>query len=88
VLATAPHPPPLLIATEAWPPNVEVAARNLRPRGGVVVAAGDSLPFRAASFEAIRGPMPRRQSAGTGPTSRKPEHMMRSQVMRSFSTSR
>src|SRR6266566_7048216 len=29
VLATIPAGPPLLAATESWPPNVEVARRNL-----------------------------------------------------------
>jgi hypothetical protein len=40
VLARIPRPPPVLVATESWPPNVEVARRNLRPLGAAVVAAG------------------------------------------------
>jgi SAM-dependent methyltransferase len=55
VLATVPEPPPLLVATESWAPNVAVAARNLRPLGASVVAAADAaaLPFRAASFDLV-----------------------------------
>jgi SAM-dependent methyltransferase len=55
VLATIPHPPPLLVATESWPPNVEVASRNLGPLGARVVAVADrpSLPFRAGSFDLV-----------------------------------
>src|SRR6266566_8227211 len=47
VLATIPRPPPVLVATESWPPNVEIAKRNLRPLGGVVAVAADEadLPF-------------------------------------------
>jgi hypothetical protein len=30
VLARISHPPPVLVATESWPPNVAVARRNLR----------------------------------------------------------
>jgi SAM-dependent methyltransferase len=55
VLATAPQAPPLLVATESWPPNVPVAAANLRPLGASVVAAADvpSLPFRDAGFDLV-----------------------------------
>ena len=55
VLATIPRPPALLIATESWPPNVAVAARNLKPLGASVVAAADApaLPFRDASFDLV-----------------------------------
>ncbi|WBB51317.1 class I SAM-dependent methyltransferase [Verrucosispora sp. WMMA2044] len=55
VLAEVPHPPPLLVATEAWPPNVPVARANLAPLGASVVAvAGDApLPFRAAAFDLV-----------------------------------
>jgi SAM-dependent methyltransferase len=55
VLATAPKPPPLLVATESWPPNVPVAAANLRPLGASVVAAADvpSLPFRDGAFDLV-----------------------------------
>jgi SAM-dependent methyltransferase len=55
VLATVPQPPPLLVATESWPPNVPVAAANLRPLGASVVAAADApaLPFRDAAFDLV-----------------------------------
>jgi SAM-dependent methyltransferase len=55
VLATIPRPPALLVATESWPPNVAVAARNLKPLGASVVAAADApgLPFRDASFDLV-----------------------------------
>src|SRR5215467_4553763 len=53
VLAQISHPPPVLVATESWPPNVVVARRNLRPLGAAVVAAADDdgLPFRGGSFD-------------------------------------
>ncbi|HEY4464463.1 MAG TPA: class I SAM-dependent methyltransferase [Streptosporangiaceae bacterium] len=53
VLAEIPHPPPVLVATEAWPPNVAVARRNLAPLGAAVVSADDEagLPFRCESFD-------------------------------------
>ncbi|MEV4824249.1 class I SAM-dependent methyltransferase [Micromonospora sp. NPDC049274] len=55
VLAEIPHPPKVLTATEAWPPNVEIARRNLRPLGATVVAvAPDSaLPFRDNAFDLV-----------------------------------
>lgn len=45
-LAALPHRPPRTVATESWPPNVEVAAARLRPLGVDVVqaeAAPDNL---------------------------------------------
>jgi SAM-dependent methyltransferase len=53
VLARITRPPPVLVATESWPPNVEVAQRSLRPVRGRVVAADDEadLPFRSESFD-------------------------------------
>ncbi|MEV1147769.1 methyltransferase domain-containing protein, partial [Micromonospora sp. NPDC049799] len=47
--------PPLLVATEGWPPNVAVAARVLRRIGGHVVAVtpGAPLPFRDAAFDLV-----------------------------------
>ena len=53
VLARIPTPPPVLVATESWPPNVAVARRNLRPLGAAVVEADDEagLPFRGGSFD-------------------------------------
>jgi SAM-dependent methyltransferase len=55
VLAAIPQPPPVLVATESWRPNVEVARRNLRPVGARVVEADGetSLPFRAESFDLV-----------------------------------
>jgi SAM-dependent methyltransferase len=53
--ATAARPPALLVATDSWWPNVEVARRTLRPLGARVVAAADSptLPFTDASFDLV-----------------------------------
>jgi SAM-dependent methyltransferase len=45
--------PPLMVATESWAPNVELAARRLISRGGHVVVADDSLPFPDESFDLI-----------------------------------
>ncbi|RLQ00035.1 class I SAM-dependent methyltransferase [Micromonospora sp. CV4] len=55
VLAEVPRPPRLLTATEAWPPNVEVARRTLRRVGARVVAVAPAapLPFRDASFDLV-----------------------------------
>jgi len=55
VLATIPAPPPLLVATEAWAPNLERARENIRPlRGWVVEAADDGdLPFSPSSFDLV-----------------------------------
>jgi SAM-dependent methyltransferase len=55
VLAGIPEPPPTLMATESWPPNIEIARRNLRPLGGVVIAAADDadLPFADGSFDLV-----------------------------------
>ncbi len=52
VMASLSTFPALLVATEAWLPNVPVAGRNLGARGGSVVAA-DGLPFRDASFDLV-----------------------------------
>jgi SAM-dependent methyltransferase len=55
VLAQIPHPPPRLAATESWPPNVEIATRNLAPLGATVSAVDDDadLPFPAGSFDLV-----------------------------------
>jgi hypothetical protein len=55
VLAQIPHPPTVLVATESWPPNAEIARRNLRSVGAsmVEVAAGTDLPFDAGSFDLV-----------------------------------
>ncbi|MGI5521074.1 class I SAM-dependent methyltransferase [Micromonospora sp. CA-259024] len=55
VLAEVPRPPKLLTATEAWPPNVEVARRTLHRVGATVVAVAPDgpLPFRDATFDLV-----------------------------------
>jgi SAM-dependent methyltransferase len=55
VLATVGRRPPLLVATESWPPNVAMARDRLRPLGAHVVAVADrpTLPFAAASFDLV-----------------------------------
>jgi SAM-dependent methyltransferase len=55
VLASIPHPPELLVATEAWLPNVAVAAANLAPLGARVVAAAEheGLPFAENTFDLV-----------------------------------
>ena len=44
--------PAVLAATESWPPNLEIARRNLAPFGGTVAHAEDDadFPFGADSF--------------------------------------
>jgi SAM-dependent methyltransferase len=51
-LARIPRRPPVLAATESWPPNLETARRTLASYGARVVAAADegALPFRAETF--------------------------------------
>lgn len=53
--ATARRTPALLAATEAWPPNLAIARRNLAPLGGTVVHVGESdgLPFRDGLFDLV-----------------------------------
>ena len=55
VLAGLTHPPPVLAATESWPPNAELARRTLAPLGGRVVQVADDapLPFPAESFDLV-----------------------------------
>jgi SAM-dependent methyltransferase len=55
VLAGVPAYPPLMVATEGWPPNVAKAGRLLRPRGVAVVAVADapSFPFADARFDLV-----------------------------------
>lgn len=55
VLASIPHAPPLLTATESWPPNLEIARRALAPLGGTVVrsADGECLPFADGTFDLV-----------------------------------
>ncbi|OZF01626.1 SAM-dependent methyltransferase [Rhodococcus sp. 15-1154-1] len=55
VLAGAPTIPPVMAATESWPPNVAKATELLRPRGVVVVAEQDEppLPFADGAFDLV-----------------------------------
>lgn len=55
VLAGVPELPPLMVATESWPPNVAEATRLLHPRGAAVVADADEppLPFADAAFDLV-----------------------------------
>jgi SAM-dependent methyltransferase len=55
VLAKIPHAPAILAATESWPPNIELARRNLAPLGGTVTAVEDGadLPFPDESFDLV-----------------------------------
>ncbi len=54
VLARIQQPPPVLVATESWPPNVGIAQRNLGGVGARLIAAGeDDLPFAAGSFDLV-----------------------------------
>ena len=55
VLAQIPTAPPILAATESWPPNLAIARRNLAAHGGTVVQADDDapLPFPDATFDLV-----------------------------------
>jgi SAM-dependent methyltransferase len=55
VLAGAPKLPPVMVATESWPPNVAKATRLLHPLGAVVVADADEppLPFGDEAFDLV-----------------------------------
>ncbi|WP_018657367.1 class I SAM-dependent methyltransferase [Actinomadura flavalba] len=55
VLDEAPALPPVMVATEAWPPNLAKAAALLRPRGVAVVRHGDPapLPFTDGAFDLV-----------------------------------
>nr|WSX73366.1 class I SAM-dependent methyltransferase [Streptomyces sp. NBC_00899]WSX80568.1 class I SAM-dependent methyltransferase [Streptomyces sp. NBC_00899] len=55
VLAGVPRLPPLMAATESWPPNLAKATALLHPRGAVVVADSDEppLPFADAAFDLV-----------------------------------
>jgi SAM-dependent methyltransferase len=48
-------PPPVLAATESWPPNAALARQRLAPLGGTVSQAGDTdpLPFPGAAFDLV-----------------------------------
>ncbi|MFI0258998.1 class I SAM-dependent methyltransferase [Streptomyces sp. NPDC017056] len=55
VLAGAGPLPPVMAATESWPPNVAKATRLLHPLGAVVVADPDEppLPFADGAFDLV-----------------------------------
>lgn len=55
VLAGAAKLPPVMVATESWPPNLARATRLLHPLGAVVVADPDEppLPFAEAAFDLV-----------------------------------
>ena len=56
VLASIPAAPPVLVATECWPPNIEIARRNLAPLAAQVVPIDDELddlPFQDVSFDLV-----------------------------------
>ncbi len=55
VLAGIPAAPPVLRATESWPPNLALARRRLAPLGGQVEHVADDapLPFDTASFDLV-----------------------------------
>jgi SAM-dependent methyltransferase len=54
-LRTAARTPEVVAATESWPPNVEIARRNLAPFGGTVAEIADDadLPFASAAFDLV-----------------------------------
>lgn len=55
VLASIPVAPPVLVATESWPPNVELARRALAKFGATVAGVGDAaeLPFPSGHFDLV-----------------------------------
>lgn len=55
VLAGAGQFPPVMVATESWPPNVAKATSLLHPLGAVVVADPDEppLPFADGAFDLV-----------------------------------
>jgi SAM-dependent methyltransferase len=55
VLTGVPVLPPLMVATESWPPNVARATALLHPRGVAVVIDPDEppLPFGDAAFDLV-----------------------------------
>ncbi|UZF76033.1 class I SAM-dependent methyltransferase [Amycolatopsis mediterranei] len=52
VLDGCPALPPVLVATESWPPNIAKASARLRPRGVHVVATA-GFPFRDNTFDLV-----------------------------------
>jgi len=55
VLASIPKVPPVLAATESWPPNAALARERLRPLGATVAEVADTadLPFPGESFDLV-----------------------------------
>jgi SAM-dependent methyltransferase len=55
VIAHVPRPPAVFVATESWPPNLDLARDNLRGLGVSVVAAADDagLPFATGCFDLV-----------------------------------
>jgi SAM-dependent methyltransferase len=55
VLASIPVAPPLLAVTESWPPNVEIARRNLAKFDATVVEVDDvaDLPLPSDHFDLV-----------------------------------
>jgi len=55
VLASIPVAPPVLAATESWPPNLEIARRNLARFNATVAHIDDTagLPFPSGHFDLV-----------------------------------
>ncbi|TQK50860.1 methyltransferase family protein [Streptomyces sp. SLBN-118] len=55
VLASIPIAPPVLAATESWPPNIAIARRTLAKFDATVMEAEDAsdLPFAEESFDLV-----------------------------------
>jgi SAM-dependent methyltransferase len=55
VLGNSPQRPASVAATESWPPNLDVARRNLAPYRALVVEVSDHgpLPFRSGAFDLV-----------------------------------
>ncbi|WP_432092167.1 class I SAM-dependent methyltransferase [Streptomyces sp. bgisy100] len=55
VLASLPVAPPVVAATESWPPNVDIARRNLARFGATVAEVDDraGLPFPSDRFDLV-----------------------------------
>ncbi len=55
VTAKIPMAPPVLAATESWPPNIAIARRNLAHLGATVTETGDAddLPYADGTFDLV-----------------------------------
>jgi hypothetical protein len=60
--------PRFLAATESWPPNIEIAKRNLALLGASVIEVADDagLPFIAETFDLVGEPAPDSCQVGRG----------------------